>query len=246
MIEVSAQWLSDYDNALNVFGALIGGLATVAIAFLTVFLWWENRALRKAGSEPRVVAYFEVHPDGTGGLNMAIANIGAGAARDVSFSFDGGREEFYRYDILVDVSKERPAINFIPQGEKISFLFAIGFQLFYPKGAEHKGDIQPLNPFSVNLRWKSASGKKSYSESYVLDVRQFEGLPGMMGKAPLLKVVDSLDGIGRSIASLKPGVESLVSALDSSFVSDGSRRYRPGNRESQGLGSEHSRGSGEN
>ncbi|HAS6244658.1 TPA: hypothetical protein I7174_22455, partial [Vibrio vulnificus] len=51
---------------------ILSGLSTVAIAVLTVFLWRENRLLRKAGSEPKLVAYFEPHPDGTGGLNISV------------------------------------------------------------------------------------------------------------------------------------------------------------------------------
>ena len=129
---------------------ILSGLSTVAIAILTVFLWRENRLLRKAGSEPRLVSYFEPHPDGTGGLNIAIANIGRGPARDVFIQFKGDESSFSNYDLILDCSNKRGPLTLIPQGDKISVLFAIGYQLFKPKNAEKK---EPLPPFTIVLKW---------------------------------------------------------------------------------------------
>nr|MBF4344337.1 hypothetical protein [Vibrio anguillarum] len=106
---------------------ILSGLSTVAIAVLTVFLWRENRLLRKAGSEPKLVAYFEPHPDGTGGLNISVANVGTGPARDVYIQFKGEESDFTNYDLILDCTEKRGPLTLIPQGEKISVLFAIGY-----------------------------------------------------------------------------------------------------------------------
>ncbi|MBF4296056.1 hypothetical protein EAY24_22610, partial [Vibrio anguillarum] len=60
-------WGFNKVGLLTDISTILSGLSTVAIAVLTVLLWKENRLLRKAGSEPKLVAYFEPHPDGTGG-----------------------------------------------------------------------------------------------------------------------------------------------------------------------------------
>jgi len=126
------------------------GFSTFVIAILTLFLWRENHLLRKAGFEPKLVAYFEPHPDGTGGLNIAIVNVGTGPARDVYFQFKGESYSFSNYNLILDCKKRRGPITLIPQDEKISIFFAIGYQLFKPK-VNFTNTNEPLPPFIVQL-----------------------------------------------------------------------------------------------
>ena len=190
------------DDAFSWLGQIattVSGYSTLAVAVLTYLLWLENRRLRKMGSDPQVVAHFEINPEGTGALNMALSNVGKGPALDVSFTFDVDQEDFEKYEVLVDYARERSAATVIPQGEKISFIFAVGFDLFRPKGGE-KGI--PLKPFKVTVRWRSHKQKSFISETYVLDVSQYTGLPGMMSKPPLLRVKDELAGIKSHLSKL--------------------------------------------
>src|SRR5690606_13693257 len=125
---------------------VLSGFSTFAIAALTFFLWRENRLLRKAGSEPRLIAYYEPHPDGTGGLNIAITNVGKGPAKDVYFQFEGDSENFAKYDLVLDCSHRRGPIATIPQDGKISIFFAVGYQLFSPKSNEKSNANEPIDP----------------------------------------------------------------------------------------------------
>lgn len=181
----------------------VSGFSTFFIAILTLFLLYENRKLRKAGSRPWVVAYIEPHPDGTGALNICIANIGTGPARDVSFSIDGDAQEFERYKLILNVATTRPPIPLLPQGEKISFLFAIGYNLF--KRQEPGGITidQPLAPFNIRTQWRALNRREEYSDSFSMDVRAFDNLPGIVSKPYLLQIVESIDKIGEEIKSLK-------------------------------------------
>lgn len=146
---------------LNELATILSGFSTVVISILTAFLWRENRLLRQAGSEPSLVAYFEPHPDGTGGLNISIANIGTGPARNVYFKFLDEQENFARYNLILDCDIKRGPITLIPQGEKISILFAIGFQLFKPKDSDSN---EPIPPFSIRLEWSSLDGRNMKCE----------------------------------------------------------------------------------
>lgn len=189
-------WLSDINWTAT--GTMIGGLSTVTVAILTKFLVKENRLLRKAGNSPRVVAHFEFHPDGTGGLNLALSNLGTGPALDVSFSFERDDEDFKNYEILVNYVQQRPAITVIAQGNKISFLFAVGFQLFKPK---NENISKQLKPFGVRVNWRASDGDRQFSEVYRLDVAAYSELPGMMTKPPLLKIADELCALNKRLAS---------------------------------------------
>lgn len=199
---------------INTFSEIVSGFSTLVIAILTFFLWRENRILRRAGSEPKLIAYYESHPDGTGGLNIAISNAGTGPARNVYFQFIGDPEEFSRYNLLIDCTLRRGPVSMIPQGEKISIFFAVGHQLFtpvHPKGSKNAG---PIAPFKIELEWSALQGCKQYKDSFLLDVRPYEGLPGFIQKPHLLKLVDSVDKVGKQIGALKPMVGNLTHFIE--------------------------------
>lgn len=204
-------------------GTMIGGLSTLAVAILTVLLIRENKLLRKAGSAPRVVAHFEFHPDGNGGLNLALSNVGTGAALDVSFSFEYDDEDFNNYNIIVDYAQKRPAITMIAQGDKVSFLFAVGFQLFKPKD---KNVSKQLKPFQVNVSWRAPGSSKLFSERYPLDVAAYAGLPGMMNKPPLLKIADELCALNKNLASC-----ACMPLLDATMPEQSTRSIAKGTSE---------------
>ncbi|WP_194757455.1 hypothetical protein [Aliidiomarina indica] len=214
---------------LDDIATILSGFSTVAIAILTVFLWRENRLLRKAGSEPNLVAYFEPHPDGTGGLNISIANVGTGPARNVYFQFLGESEHFTRYDLILDCTTKRGPITLIPQGEKISILFAIGFQLFKPKDSDSK---EPMPPFSVRLEWTSLNGANVKCEDYLLDVKPYADLPGIINKPYLLKIVDSIDGVGKRVGKLNQDVRKLSNLIEANSLENRAVNKVKGNNES--------------
>jgi|GEM_PF-2099373 len=210
LCESFIQWVSNMENWKDL-ATVLSGFSTLVIAFFTLFLWRENRLLHQAGSEPRVVAHFDMHPDGTGAVNMSLSNIGTGSALDVYFELEADQEDFTQYSIQLDIARKRAPMTLISQGEKVSFLFGISFDLFRKKG---KGEIKPLNPFTVVVRWRSINRKEKFCERYTLDISQYAGLPGMMGKPPLLKVVDELKGIKKQLSEIASCETSMVDLID--------------------------------
>jgi hypothetical protein len=178
-----------------------------------------------------VVAHFEMHPDGTGGLNMALSNVGTGPAFDVSFSFERKAGDFENYNIIVDYSAQRPTMTMIAQGEKISFLFAIGFNLFQPKDPNVS---QQLKPFHVKVNWRASGSDEQLSEKYQLDVSAYAGLPGMMNKPHLMRIADELADIKKQIVKLatrSSGLASFGSAqlIDATKTEQRTRQVVKGN-----------------
>lgn len=216
------------DIDVGELATILSGFSTVAIAILTMFLYRENRLLRKAGSEPKLVAYFEPHPDGTGGLNIAIANVGTGPAKDVYFQIMGDSKEFSEYNLILDCTSKRGPITLIPQGEKMSLLFAIGYQLFKKKGADV---ATPLSPFKIQLYWTTLQGNKSKQDSYVLDVKPYADLPGFVNKPYLLKIVDSINGVSKGVNNLNKDVVKLANIIEINTVESASVRKVKGNDE---------------
>lgn len=216
---------------LESLGSVLSSFSTVAIAVLTIFLWRENRLLRKAGSSPQLIAYFEPHPDGTGGLNITIANVGKGPARDVYFQFRGDSNNFSKYNLLLDCSLRRGPIATIPQDGKISIFFAVGYQLFYPTSIKGKEAKQPIEPFHICLEWNQSSGRKTYSEEFLLDVKPYSDLPGFISKPHSLKLVDSVDKVGTQIGALKPEVTKLINLIEANTLDCGYSKIVKGNND---------------
>ena len=209
----------------NVAGPL-SGLSTVAIAVLTFYLWKENKRLRRAGSDPLVVAHFETHPDGTGGVNLALSNIGTGPAFDVSFSLHADPQDFEDHRVYQDLTTDRPAFTLIPSGDKISFLFGIGFRLFKKEGQDSP---DPLKPFNVTVKWRSAGRGKIRSAEYTLDVTQFTGLPGMMNKPYALRTAESLENINKTMGTMTNRVQTIANLIDSTSFQQACRQHVKGN-----------------
>jgi len=235
MTEWLASFLQKVSNMENWkdLAAVLSGFSTLAIAALTLFLWRENRLLRKAGSNPQLIAYFEPHPDGTGGLNIAISNVGKGPAKDVYFRFKGDPENFAKYDLILDCSQRRGPIATIPQDGKISIFFAIGYQLFAPKNPQPDKDKQPIEPFNIQLEWKQLDGAKEYCDQFLLDVKPYADLPGFINKPHLLKLVDSVNSVGKQIGALKPEVRRVACLIEANKLESSVVQKKKGNFEDE-------------
>lgn len=215
-----------FDLIMN-FATVLSGFSTLAIAVFTFFVLCENRKLRLLGNAPKVVAYFEPHPDGAGGLNIVIANIGTGPAVNVTFDFGEGSEDFKNYNLIINPLVTRSPLTIIPQHSEIKFLFAIGFHLFKAK----KGtDInRTLKPFKMLLSWQALGNDKTQQSELVLDVKQFEGLPGMLAKPHLLRISDNLKALNKNLIKLLGEIrDNQLQLLDATSVEDNSRKKVPG------------------
>lgn len=185
---------------LIAIATIVSGFSTLVIALLTWFLWKENRALRKAGSAPHLVAYFEMHPDGNSVINIAIMNTGQGAARDFYIELVCDETNFEQYSLIYDYSiKRRGPFTLLPQGEKLSVMFAVGYQLFAPRDLPER---QPINPFHIILEWKSIDLTTTYREKYLLDIKPYSHLVGLIHEPYLLRITKEMKAINKSLERL--------------------------------------------
>lgn len=203
------EWLND--NA-----ALVSALATVAIAVLTFRLASENRRLRQAGEEPDVVAYLSPHPDGNGAVNIIFANIGAGPAKAVSFQFQCEPDDFKDHRVLVTNEEGRAAINVLPQGEKLTVLFGVGFELYGKIGDKN---IDPLKKFKVEITYQSLGGKKKRSTSEI-DIKQFDGLAGLTNKPAIRGIEQALQNIDKKFGVVASASKAFVDFVNVKTLKD--------------------------
>jgi hypothetical protein len=216
------------NGAIENFSNLLTAISTLAIAFFTTFLWFENRRLRKAGSEPDVVSYVAPTPSGNGAIEFILANVGNGPAFQVTFSLDYDEADFEEHRVYLMNDLDRMPISVLPQGEKIRALLGVGFELYGLIGGKNIGT---LKPFHVSIEFTNSIGQKRKAKR-TIDVRQFSGLRGLLQKTDAAEISKSLREINESISQIARQSARFSAFVDITQINDSCLKKAKG-----GLGS---------
>ncbi|WP_417820552.1 hypothetical protein [Terasakiella sp.] len=170
--------------------ALVSAAATAVISVLTIKLANENTKMRKASTEPHVVAYLSPDQSGNGAINFIIANVGQGPAFDVNFIFKNDIDNFKANGVAVGNHTGRTPLNTLPQGEKYINFFAI---------IQVLASEPYLKPFEIQLTYKGIN-EKIINKKTTIDVKQFLGtnVPRRLG---VHDIAESLQKIQKHMCS---------------------------------------------
>jgi hypothetical protein len=199
-------------------------ITTMVYAWLTAILAKENRLLRKAGTEPQVVAYLTPHPRIIGPLQLTLANLGQGPAFNVRFRVVSGGNDFERHHVRFP--KLTVPLTVIPQGDRYETFIGMGPEMFREPR---------LEPFTVEVSYRDLK-RRNHVEKYVVDVGQFEGF-GRLGGNPEEDLVKAVRDIASEMQNWKMRplpVETVTRAEwrreDEEFVEQ-VRRHREGSND---------------
>ena len=177
-------------------------IAVSALASLGVTwrLSEDNRALRKAGTEPEVVAYLGLDPTAPSLINLVLENVGQGPACDVEFFVDADPDEFSERGVRLVTARNTQRVGLLPQGQHIERMMAPGWDLM--------SEDNPLPPFRVELSYANLRGTRvGPVVSADLDVSQFEG--ALAGNPPDERVADALEKIEKHLDHFSTGFNRL-------------------------------------
>ena len=159
-MEPILNFLASHQAAITAVATLVIAMSAVVTTILTRKLARENELLRKAGTEPEVIAYLDI---GSHFINFVLRSVGQGPARVGHFRF---RDDLPpNQKIFLRNNTERTAISFLPQGENIRVVFCFDRILF----AKPK-----FPPFDVLIKYENIKGK-AYKKTVKLDISQFLG-----------------------------------------------------------------------
>ena len=196
--------MKDVLDWINAGSTIVIAFAAVFSAILACFLYRENRLLRKAGTEPEVVAYLAMDPRNNWAIDFVLSNIGQGPAKNVQFKLDMEELEVRSHDILLAIQHDRKPVSVLPQGERFRSFFGMGHLLLRePK----------LKPFHVIIQYENIYGDCREAR-HLLDVSQFAGY-SVLGKPPEVEIasaVKKIENILRSSATVsgRLGIETLT------------------------------------
>lgn len=152
-------------DCVIVAATVVIAISAAVSAAVTWRLSQDNRALRKAETEPRVVAYLALDHQERRAVNFVLANVGRGPARHVEFTLQGEMDDFVEHDVsapFTDLPTGKGA-GMLPQGERIQSFFGMAPTLLQ----------QPsLRPFTVSVTYEDLRGEE-YVEEHKLDVTRF-------------------------------------------------------------------------
>jgi hypothetical protein len=186
-------WLNANPNAVSGLASAVSAIATVVLAMTTIVYAWhtwqlakENRLLRRAGTDPQVVAYATLNPRVFGAIDFVIANIGKGPAQNVSFEILSGGEDFSSKGVRLPHRGAR--FTFLPQGDQISTFLGMGHELI---------GNPSLAPFKVEVRYEEVLGAKHVAQ-FDVNISQFEGLV-RLGKSADEEIAESVKKIANAM-----------------------------------------------
>lgn len=151
------EWLNANSGAISGMATAVIALMAIVTVYLTRNLAKENQLLRKAGTEPEVVVYLA--PDSTKRqfVNLVLANVGQGPAKNIAFEIEANLTDFQNHNVSTVFASNRVTVEskLLPQGERIQSLFGHAPALKEPV---------PLAPFKVLLSFEDFKGKKHANE----------------------------------------------------------------------------------
>jgi hypothetical protein len=199
-------WLNENANAVSAMASVVSAFAAVVLMATTIvyaiYTWQltiENRLLRKAGTDPQVVACATINPRVFAAIDFVIKNVGRGAARNISYKIVSGGEQLKGRDVRL--LPEGVCFAFLPQDDQLSASMGMGWDLLKEPA---------IKPFEVVVNYEDMEGNKC-SGRFRIDVGQFEGL-GRLGAPPGEQMADALGKIASAIegwASRRLQVETM-------------------------------------
>jgi hypothetical protein len=159
-------WVIVHKDHVTLFTAGVSAVMATAVVFLTAALANDNRRLRKAGTEPDVVAYLLPDQRHLNMLNLVVANVGRGPARNVSLEFVGDIKTLYERGARLLSRARMPIHSVLPQDERFVQIFGNALDIF-------DGGAPP--DFLIKVHFENSAGRKNSTE-YRASIKDFEGL----------------------------------------------------------------------
>ena len=143
--------------------AIVSAVSATISVVLTRKLSEDNRVLRKAGTEPDVVAYLQIGPR-RGLLNFVLANVGQGPARHVEVSFLADTADFASHEIVPQPNQYQKVATVLPQGDRHEMFFGRAIAAFREPR---------LQPFKASVRFTDIRDRE-VENTFDLDLSPFE------------------------------------------------------------------------
>ncbi len=174
--------------------AVFSAASAIASVILTKRLSDDNRALRKASTEPEVVAYLGVERSFAYLVYLVLENVGQGPACEVEYFVDADPQDFANHGVTrVSARTQRKVTSLLPQGGKSQRFMGESMTLL---GGDPAGR---LRPFSVTVTYSNLRGVAAEPKEYPLDISEL---------GDLVEIVPADERIAKSVERIQENLAS--------------------------------------
>lgn len=198
---------------ITLLAAGVSAFAAAVVMVLTRTLAKDNRLLRKAGTEPEVVAYLLPDEQHINVFNLVVTNVGRGVACNVELEFLGDADQLCKSGVRMLARQTRPlTLPWLPQDERFVQIFANILDF----------DGKPLPSFDINVHFANSAGEKKTTLSRI-SLADFDGLSRVRGADQ--EAADALKQIAKSIDSWSAGRLKVETVTAAEVARDQQARY---------------------
>lgn len=179
--------LALWSTLASALGAIASASAALVVMALTRTLARDNRILRKAGTEPEIIAYLLPDQRHINIMNLVVANVGRGPARNIELEFTGNVELLRKNGARIPILSRQPILPWLPQDERFVQIFGNTLDLW--------GDERPP-AFQIIAHFSDAAGNRKTTTSQI-NLADFDGLSRL--QPPEHEVAEALKAIAKTV-----------------------------------------------
>ena len=200
---------TDWAEIISAIGTMIAAIVAVIAAFQSYRSAKQNNETNEQMIRPRVVVYLDSAKAGINFIDMIILNEGGGLARNIKFSIEGEdmELEYQQKDVkkLSDLVVIKNGMSILPSRERRKyFLLSIKGNDCYKALLKRRTEL--------NVSYTDITGKKKYSDSFLLDFANLPYSDWTTSKDEAFKVISKeLPIISKSLNSIKETTEKFSS-----------------------------------
>ncbi len=200
---------TDWAEIISAIGTMIAAIVAVIAAFQSYRSAEQNNETNEQMIRPRVVVYLDSAKAGVNFIDMIILNEGGGLARNIKFSIEGEdmELEYQQKDVkkLSDLVVIKNGMSILPSRERRKyFLLSIKGNDCYKALLKRRTEL--------NVSYTDITGKKKYSDSFLLDFANLPYSDWTTSKDEAFKVIsEELPTISKSLNSIKETTEKFSS-----------------------------------
>jgi hypothetical protein len=187
-LHTASGWVILHRDHVTLLSGGVQAFTAFVVAALTWALMRDNRRLRKAGTEPEVVAYLLPDHRHLNLLNLVVANVGRGSARNVALEFAGDIDALQKRGARLLSRSKLPIHSILPQDEKFVQMFGNCLDLF-------DGDDAPAD-FTIKVHFENMAGQKSTTQCRA-SIADFRGLS--RANSPEHETAEALKQIAKAV-----------------------------------------------
>lgn len=145
------RFVQNYNGAITAIATVVVMGATVVYAKLTMGLLNENRLLRKAGTEPNVVAYLMPDKNEPNVINIIVANVGKGPAFNIYVKYLTDVATLKAFNVKTIFDGKNEFLSILPADERVVCFLGVAFSL--------RREQDRLEDFDIEVSFRDVSKK---------------------------------------------------------------------------------------